>query len=132
MRRYRAGIRAHFGDMEDDYIKIRGELKQLRFDHRELRGRSSQQIERLAMNLEEYDQRFGAPVGGGGGAGRNNKGAAGKKGGGAAAAKKGGAAPAKGKAAAGGAKGRSKSPDKKGPAARAKSPSPQKAAQKKR
>lgn len=48
MEGYRESIRQHFGDMEEDYIKVKGELKKLRFEHRVLQGQSSQELERVS------------------------------------------------------------------------------------
>ena len=51
MEGYRESIRQHFGDMEEDYIKVKGELKKLRFEHRVLQGQSSQELERVRTTL---------------------------------------------------------------------------------
>ena len=47
MSNFQESLRNHFSEMEEDYIRVKAELHQLRFDHKDLVGRSSQELERV-------------------------------------------------------------------------------------
>ncbi len=45
---YREGVRAHFSDIETEYYQMKAQLKQMRFDFQDQKGRSARELERVS------------------------------------------------------------------------------------